>query len=337
MTMAITASAEFIKYLMNLAQQTGVDPEEVYAEVGFDSTALDIPGARFPYDQFDMIWNAAEEKSLDPYIGLHMGEKVFNFPGHILFMLIQNASDIKSAIEKGCQYFNLLNDIITPAFSMNQNTASITIRLHTSDFKTSRHIFEGLLAAYSSLLYRLSENKIQFQKVSFVHARPENISEHQRIFHAPLYFNEPENKLVFSAEYLDLPIELSDREVFETLELLAQKLQERLYTYGPWSEKVSKIMMNLLKGEKPEIESIAGRLAISPRHLQNHLKNEGITYRALLDNVRKEKAIYFLKNTNVSINEIAYLLGYSEQSSFNKAFKRWLNLTPREIRSQRGH
>jgi AraC-like DNA-binding protein len=76
------------------------------------------------------------------------------------------------------------------------------------------------------------------------------------------------------------------------------------------------------------------KLAVSPRNLQKQLKKEGVTYQKLLDHVRKEQAVYFLEKTNVAISEIALLLGYSEQSVFSRAFKRWVGSTPGQFRTR---
>ena len=138
----------------------------------------------------------------------------------------------------------------------------------------------------------------------------------------------------FDNEYLRLPVLLSNKEVLETLERTARKLQERLYAKGPWSEKVARLIIDMMKGQKPEIDFIARKLAVSPRNLQIRLREEGETYQHLLDQVRKEQALYFLENENLSISEISFLLGYSEQSVFSRAFKQWVGCTPGQYRSK---
>jgi AraC-like DNA-binding protein len=213
---------------------------------------------------------------------------------------MSNSPTIKDAIEILCRYFNLMNDINSPVFSLNKNKACLSIRFHTDTPTRTRHIHEGILAAYASLLLRLSENNIVFDGIYFVHDKPADTDEHQRIFNAPLFFNQKKNKIEFKKKYLNLPIRLSNSEIFETLEILAQKLQKKIYSYGPWSDRVSKVVIDLLNGGKPEIETIAQKLAISPRNLQRHLKNEGTSYRKLFDYVRKEKAIYFFGKNGCS-------------------------------------
>jgi hypothetical protein len=151
----ISASVEYVNFIMNHAPQFGIDANEVYGEAGFDPALLETTGARIPFPQFVRLWKVLEDKNVDPDLGLHLGEKAFAFPGHILFVLMLNAPTIKDAIEKFCRYFNLLNDITTPVFSFNSNLATLSIHFHTNDFKPSRQIFEGILAAYTSVLHRI--------------------------------------------------------------------------------------------------------------------------------------------------------------------------------------
>lgn len=329
-----TVSVEYVNYIMNLAVRFGVEPEKVFVNSGFDPAVLESTGTRIPFEQFNALWKALEESNSDDDLGLHLGEKAFAFPGHIVFLLMLNAPTIKDAIEKFCRYFNLMNDINSPCFSIKGDLVSLSIHFHTTEDNRTRHIYEGILAVYASILHQISENRIPFVGICFVHPRPRNIVEHRRIFNAPLYFDQNENKLVFKKKYLSLPVRFSNKEVLETLERLAQKLQKNLYLFGPWSNRVSRIMMEMLKKEKPEIESIARKLAVSTRNLQRQLKKEGVTYQGLLDRVRKEQAIYFLTKLYIPIGEIAFLLGYSEQSAFNRAFKRWVGSPPGQYRSQ---
>jgi len=328
----LTASVDYLRFIMNYAIRAGLDPDRIYRKAGFDSTVLKQSGGRISVDRFSAVWDALEEVNPDPDFGLHLGETVFNFPGHILFLVMLNAPTIREAIGKFHRYFNLMADFTSPGFSAGNDLATLSIRFHTLQFVATRQVNEGILSAYAAVLKRISENRIIFEEVSFVHPQPADISGHNRIFGAPLLFGQPENRLVFKSEYLSLPVLLSDREILETLERMAGKLQERLYTLGPWSDRVSRILIDLKEGTKPEIGTVARKLAVSARNLQNRLREEGTTYQKLADEIRKEKAVGFLENDNIPISEIGFLLGYAEQSVFTRAFKRWVGLTPGQYR-----
>lgn len=331
--MGYTASVEYLSIAMNYAQNLGLDITKIYKKAGFDTSILKKPCARISIKQLSDIWDSLEDEHPDPDLGLHLGETIFNFPCHILFLVMLNAPTVKDVIEKFCGYFNLLTDGFSPSITIDKNSALLSVRFNETELEPSRQVSEGVLATFNSVLNRVSENKIQLKGAYFIHSRPENISEHHRIFRTQLFFDQMENKLVFDKSYLDLPLKLSNREVYRNLEHLARKLQESIYIAGPWRKKVTQSIIGMLNREKPGIEMIARELAVSPRNLQNRLKEEGVSYRKLLGQVRKEQAVYFLKNEDIPISEIGLQLGYSEQSVFSRAFKRWVGTTPGQYRS----
>lgn len=331
-TKKLAATADYLKLTMSYADYLGIDSIEVFRKAGLDSRLMEDPDACISAHVFNTIWNTMEGISTDRNLGLHIGELVSNFPGHILFLLMLNAPTIRDAIEKFCQYFNLMTDFLAPAFSVDKDTAVISAQFHVGDIPVTRHTNESILSAFASILHRISESRIRFDGIYFSHAEPDDTTEHKRIFQAPLHFNQEKNRLVFSDSYLDLPILLSNEETLKTLEHLAERLQKKIYTAGPWSEKVIRQIMIMLQGDKPDITGVAGKLAVSPRSLQNYLKNEGVTYQKLLEDVRREQAVHLLENESASITEISFLLGYSEQSIFSKAFKRWTGKSPSRYR-----
>jgi AraC-like DNA-binding protein len=132
---------------------------------------------------------------------------------------------------------------------------------------------------------------------------------------------------------LALPIFLADPALLETLERFADERVQDLYGRDSWADRVTRaIEQTLSRGERPAIESAARDLQVSTRHLQSRLQAEGVSYQKLLDRTREEMALRYLGKPGVTICDIAFLLGFSEQSAFNHAFKKWTGKTPGEYR-----
>jgi AraC-like DNA-binding protein len=135
-------------------------------------------------------------------------------------------------------------------------------------------------------------------------------------------------------ECLALPIFLSDSTVLTDLEQLADKRMKELFPEKTFSREVGRtIGKELMGGREINLDIVAKNLAMSPRNLQLKLKEEGATYQEILDDLRKKVALDNLKEQGASIGDLAFLLGYSDQSAFNHAFKRWTGKTPRQFRS----
>jgi AraC-like DNA-binding protein len=140
------------------------------------------------------------------------------------------------------------------------------------------------------------------------------------------------NALIFDKELLKIPLIEPNKELLMSFEGIAGVTLERLAKSQTYTRKVLNIIVAEINGEIPTIDTVAKHLAVSVRSLQEYLKTEGTSFIKLLNEVRKDIAINCLKGTNTSIAEIAYVLGFSETSAFNRAFKRWTNRTPSEFR-----
>ena len=159
----------------------------------------------------------------------------------------------------------------------------------------------------------------------------ENYLDHERIFQAALVFGQKKNEIVIAKSYLKNPILLANPKIMEGLEELVQKVLRRSYALNSWREKVAQILFKaLIQEKKTDIDTIAKNLAMTTRNLQLKLKEEGTSFRKLLDEVRKKFAVGYLKDEDASICEIALLLGFADQSAFHHAFKRWTGKTPGE-------
>lgn len=333
--MELTAAVSFLELTMSLSASMGIDPDIISRKSGPAASVLKQPESRISSSQFDVIWNDMEALSEDENFGLHLGEKVSDFPGHLIFLLMLSAPTVKVALEKLCTYSNLLTDFLIPVFVNQKKLAGLAVRFYEPAIPATRHVHESLLSAYAAILRRITGNKITFETVCFSHWPPEDLSEHRRIFQSSLQFNQAENKIMFHPSYLDIPIPMADEETFNTLEQLAKKNQEKIYGSYPWNKKVQWHLMDLLGKAPPSIHSIAQRLAVSPRSLQGHLKRENLTYQEVVKTVRKKVAVRMLEEGHLSISEIGFLVGYSEQSVFSKAFRTWFGISPSQYREER--
>jgi len=329
-----TASSDLTVILLKYASGLGIEIEDVCKEVGLDPAALNDPGARISADTFNALWEEVVLRSRDPDFGLHFGEGAHAlFGGHILFSVMMNCPTVGDALRKFFRYHSLMADLNEMRISGRGAYASVRLETLRPGVKLHRHHCEAVLGIVVTSLRRLSENRIDPVEVRFAHPEPPDVTEHERVFRSPLLFRQPENRIILRKEDLALQIFLASPDLLEALERFAQERVQDLYGRDSWADRVTRSIGQMLsRGERPGIESAAQGLAVSTRHLQNRLKAEGVTYQKLLDRIREEMALRYLGKPEVTICDIAFLLGFSEQSAFNHAFKRWTGKTPGEYR-----
>ena len=330
-----SVSINVIRILLKYLTKCGIDYDATCKDARIDALILKDHEARISTKQFDIIWKEAVKKADDINFGLHFGKEIANsyFGGNILFSMMTNSATVGNALEIFCRYHTLMEDSILPKMKVGDDFAFLSWESIDPHFEISRHISEALLCAYVYIIRRITENNSGLLEVRFRHLRPKDIREHKEVFLVPLLFDQPKNELVIEKNTLNLPVFLADPKLLETIEHLAKNLLDRLYPRNIWTDKVISLISKLLSGgEKTDIKTIAATLAVSARNLQNRLKEEKTSYQRIIDQVRKEVALNYLTQKDVTICDIALLLGFSEQSAFNHAFKRWSGLTPGQYR-----
>jgi AraC-like DNA-binding protein len=330
----LSTSTDLLNILLKYASDLGMDEQTLLSESGADLSSYRLGDERIPAGEFHTIWSFIVQQSNDRDFGLHFGEQSHAMlSGHLLYALMMKCENVEQAIRKNFQYHNLVTDIIRPGIKVEGSLVYLTWEMGHPSLAPDRHLSESVLALFVSMLRYLTGDQFKLTEVRFAHMSPENIAEHERIFQAPLVFGQKRNEIVFSRSYLNNAILLANQKTMEDMEQLVQKVLHRVYKQNSWNQKVAQILFEaLLEEQDTDIEAVAGHLAMTTRTLQLKLKEEGTTFRKLLEEVRKEIAIGYLKEGNDSICEIALLLGFADQSAFHHAFKRWTGQTPGEYR-----
>jgi AraC-like DNA-binding protein len=326
----LTASVDLLNILLNYALQLGIDEQTIMSGCQVDLSAYQFNEARIPIQTFHAIWTFVLKSAHDPDFGLHFGEHTHNLLSrHLISAMMNNCENVEQAIRKNFQYHNLIMDFIRPVIKIETTTACLTWEMSAPAIIPDRHFSESILTLFVSMLRSLTQDRFRLTAVRFAHPRPENTAEHERIFQAPLVFGRRCNEVVLSRSFLSSPILLANSKILEELEELMIKALHRVYASNSWSEKVAQLLFKaLLKEQDIDIKTIARHLALTTRNLQLKLKEEGTSFRTLLDDVRKEIAVSYLKDVNAPICEIALLLNFADQSAFHHAFKRWTGKTP---------
>jgi AraC-like DNA-binding protein len=330
-----TVSKTLLHVLAMFSENKGLNFKKICETAGESTSVLAEKDERIAAERFLKIWDKVEQAAGDKNFGLHFGKNLAaNYlRGNILFNMMANCATIGEAIDVFCKYHLLMEDAILPKMAINEDAVSLWWELFIPGVRIPRQHAESLMCAVTEILRAVSENQIHPIQVRFSHSPPDDTTEHQEIFKTRLVFDQAETGLEISRTDFDRPIFLASHELLETLESLAQKRLHQIYFPGSWSDKVSQeIYLLLSSGKVPDVETVSSNLAVSSRNLQMKLQKEGGTFKQLFDQLRKDTALACLKDPEMSICEIALLLGFSEQSAFNHAFKRWTGTSPGRLK-----
>jgi AraC-like DNA-binding protein len=172
-------------------------------------------------------------------------------------------------------------------------------------------------------------------EVSFTCAAPASMSEYERVFQSPVSFGQKENSFTIDSSLLNMPIPMANPGLLEYFERYGENFLAEMDRKDEHTQTVTRIILTHLDDEGLSINKVAREMAVSVRTLQNRLEEEGVAFSDLLRDVRQRLAKQYLRE-NYTVEQITYMLGFSEPSVFRKAFKKWSGVTPREYRENTG-
>lgn len=281
------------------------------------------------------LWKLALEENADDYLGLNAGPAFAKqIKGHFLIALAANSRTAGEALTNICHYHEVCFSTPHPVIKCGDHTTSITHPdlAEFADPEVRRHITECLFSAIVEALNSLCGHAIYPETVFFEWPAPQSTDAYEQVFGAPVHFKAGDNSLVFSNHTLNTAIPYADEFLLSTLTQYADNQLSTIRRIGSWSNIVNAVVHQLGLPAGLEIRTVAAELFVSPRTLQDKLKSEGTSYQSIIRELKVRKAKEYLSTSTLPLSEIALLLGYSEQSAFNHAFRNWTGLTPRQFR-----
>ncbi len=234
-----SASADLVNILLKYAIGLKLDVDSLMSKAHIKQSMLEDNDSRISIRCFNALWKAVVTESKDPDFGLHYGEQYHHLmERHLLFSVMTSCSTVYQAIQKNFLYHSLLIDSMQPVITKEEELTSMSWRVNTANMKTDRQFSETFNSIFATILRYLTENSVEFKEVRFRHSRPAAIHEHERIFNAPLKFNQERDEIIVESTYLDQSVFLANKELEVALENLAQKKLHRIYLPDSWSDQV---------------------------------------------------------------------------------------------------
>src|SRR5215208_1828868 len=329
----ITVSAALLSQLFLYLESLQVDVDTFLISLGVDPARVKAPDAPVPIETYLLLQEEAAVFVNDLYFGLHLGEFAKAGSWSILGYMMMNCRNVGEAFEKSVRYGRIIGNLIEARLKKKAGKSKVTFFTAAHAPEMSRHCFDTVFSSSVCRLRSFTGVNIRPREVMFRYPEPGARSEYERIFQCPLLFGQQENSFTIDTRVLNTPILMANPDLLEYFEKYAQDFLAGMDNRNEYTRVVTRILLACLDDEALSIEKVAGEMAISVRTLQKRLEQEGVIFSDLLKDVRQRLAQKYLRE-NYSVEQITYLLGFSEPSVFRKAFKKWSGVTPREYREQ---
>ena len=331
-----TVGAGFARGLLELAVTKGADRRALAGRAGIDLADLADQDARIPFSSYVALMRSAKALTGDAALGLHYGEAVDISEVSIVGLLGQASTTMMEAFDQLNRYVRLIVEVETRGdrFQMAVSNGGVWVvdtRRNPNDFP---ELTESAFAQLVCGPRRFGPGPV-LKAVHVTHADPGYRKEYERILRAPITFGAKWNAVQIDPTLGPQPVARLPRYVFGVLSERADALLRDLETSKTTRGRVESLLMPILHTGEASMDAIAGKMALSRQTLFRKLKAEGATFEKVLDELRHKLALDYLSARKVSVNETAYLVGFSDPAAFSRAFKRWTGYSPRDLRERR--
>ena len=316
--------------LWKLLESYGHSPGDVFQAAGIEPELLKKPGARIRYVAVNRAWRRAAELVEDECFGLQ-GPKFWH-PSYLYGL--GYAWLASHSLRESLQRFVLYLDIVSEGkgISLEEDLAGFKICF---DLKSEGLQVAAQVDCLIAVIYHMCRlnygEELQPMSVSFQHPPPVCAEAYQRHFQAPVRFSEPADCILFPLDAVEKVLPGTNPQFARMHDQLNVDYLAQLRE-GDLVHRVKAGIIDALPSGPVANEKVARDLGMSVRSLQRRLAEAGTSFRDLLDASRQEMALNYIREAEVELAEIAFLLGFSDQSAFSRAFKRWTGNTPNEVR-----
>ncbi|HEY0844880.1 MAG TPA: AraC family transcriptional regulator [Noviherbaspirillum sp.] len=332
-----TVSGPYVLPVLEAAEARGVALRDLARDAGMAEDGLSPLPETITVHDYVRLLEAGARLANDPHFGLHAGECVKLGTYNVYGMILLSCRDFGQALQQTMRFEGLAHELGKTSLHVDGDVAEY--RWHGRVQGATPHLVECVFAGIQIVANWLAGRTLPPAHVTFAHEAPADISEHRRIFGEHVRFGGDGNWARFDAQLLSWPVRNGDVSLYPVLlQYAEQRLQEKMRAQqeGDVVAQVRAAIVRNLAKDTVRLSLIAEELNITQRTLQRKLKDAGFTFQHLLDKTRHALAEDYLRQDKLSLAEIAFMLGYQEQSSFCHAFKEWTGVNPGAYRGRSG-
>lgn len=325
-------SAKTILSPLARLREEGVSVGQALTGTGLSLSILNKPEQHVSLSQELIFLRNLRKATANPAIGLKVGAcyplTLFGIYGYALM----SAATVSDALKLAYQYVELSFAFYEHSMSFRGNL--VVMCMASTDYNSDdiAMLNEREMIATLMILRGLMGEDFRLHSATLCNAPQTSIAEYEKYFECPVSFNAEENALIFSDSLLHIPVLQCDSDTASLCIERCERLKARLTEEYNIVDEVRELIL-LRPGYFPNIDEMSSRLNMSGRTLRRKLTAHGIGYQKILDDLRFELSREYLYTTNISVEQISILLGYSDPAHFSNAFRRWAGVPPSDFRA----
>lgn len=315
-----------------LESHYATDPRPVFSAVGLDYAMLDVAGARYPWRGMQALWQQAVEATGDPSFGLYAGRRIRPTTFHALGYSWLSSATLLGSLQRLCRYLRVISTVPMQLTLESRGDSYVLTEIMSDPAHVpTETAVDAFISAIVQMCRTASDEHFAPAAVAVEHADHGAAGDYINVLGCPVQFGADHTDIVFDGASLEIALPGDNADLARANDKVAERYLETLDPHKVASE-VRELLVSLLPSGQSSQARIAGRMNRSLSTLQRQLQNEGMSYQSIRDETRNSLAQEYVREANLSLSQIAYLLGFSDQSNFSRAFKRWTGQTPREFR-----
>lgn len=329
-----TVRAIHISHLLTLIEMRGGDTVALLKSLGLKARALDDPAHRVPSEKIGSLLLGAAIQLKDPLLGLHMGDAATPAVIDSVGYAVTHSPTIGDAFDIVIRSARYQNEAFHCSLQTQDRNSTFIVSFIDPDAEAARHLSERALAHVVHWIAGLTGVDFKPVEIRFPHNRNQDRKEYQRVLKAPVSFNQHHYAVVFDPAILSVRLPEANLQLGQILQHHLDQALAAMPMLDNLMDAVRREVAANLTDGPISMPVICEKLGMSPRTCQRKLREEGLTWNKLIEQLRKNIAMQYLSGSGLPAYEVSYLLGFSDQAAFNRAFKRWTGVTPGKYRQQ---
>ena len=327
------ASGYLASILPPLAEHYGLDAQALLEEAGLSPSLLSVPGQMLPLVDAARLFLLILMRSGDPAMGFEMGRQVKARSYQVLGYLIFSSANLGEAIHRLMRFEKLAGNL--GATTLEERGDQVRLVWHCPvEGEPARYLTEAAITGWVTFARQLVEQDASPSAVFFRHPAQVDVARYEAHFGCPVTFGADFDGVEIPAEFMSLPLVNADPGLAQMMEREASSLLAEYDIQTNLVNATRQEVYRLLADGEPTVEQVSARLGVAERTLQSRLRKQGTSFQEVMDGLRRSLAAIYIRDRKLSLTDIALLLGFSEQSSFTRAYRRWHGQSPAQARQQ---